>query len=175
MYQKVFQLHANLYKALANSKRVEIVHLLRHQELSVSQIQKMLGLKQANLSQHLSVLREHGIVDTRRRGTGVFYRLAHPNLIKASDSIREMLIDKHRGEATLTHELRLRMKDFIPLVVDPVCRMRISPRTAAAILKFRGKTYYFCAAGCKNQFLKRIRRSVVRLSRPPVRKGIAHL
>lgn len=175
MYQKVFQLHANLYKALANPKRVEITHLLRHQELSVSQIQKMLGLPQANLSQHLAVLREHGIVEARRRGTGVYYRMAHPNLIKASDSIREMLIDKHRGEATLTHELRLRMKDFVPLVVDPVCHMRISPRTAAEVLKFKGKIYYFCATGCKVQFLRRLRRSELRVNQPPVPKSMINL
>ena len=159
MYQEVFQLHADLYKALANPKRVEIVHLLRDQELSVSQIQAMLGLPQANLSQHLAILREHDVVESRRKGTTVYYRITHPNLIRASDLIRAMLIDKHHGEATLTHELRLKMKDFVPLVVDPVCRMRISPRTAAAFLKLKGKTYYFCATGCREQFVRRMKRN----------------
>ena len=158
MYQEVFQLHAELYKALANPKRVEIIHLLRDQELSVSQIQAMLGLPQANLSQHLAILRQQNIVETRRKGTEVYYKLSHPNLIKASDLIREMLIDRHHGEATLTRELRLRMKDFIPLVIDPICGMRISPKTAASTFKIRGKTIYFCATGCQERFIKKMKR-----------------
>lgn len=155
MYQQVFQLHEKLYKALANQKRVEIIHLLRDQELSVSNMQEMLGLPQANLSQHLAVLRKHGLVRFRRNGKTIYYKLSHDNLIQASDLIREMLIDQNRGDAKLAEELRLRMKDFIPLVNDPVCGMRLSPKTAATALKIDGKTYYFCATGCKERYLRR--------------------
>lgn len=157
MYQKVFKLHEQLYKALANQKRVEIIHLLRDQQLSVSEIQAMLGLPQANLSQHLAVLREHGLVDTRRKGKEIYYQLSHPNLIKASDLIREMLIDQNKKNASLSEELRLRMKDLVPVVIDPVCGMRLSPKTAAAIVKRKNKTIYFCASGCKKEFLQKQR------------------
>lgn len=158
MYQEVFQLHEKLYKALANQKRVEIIHLLRDKELSVSDMQRMLGLPQANLSQHLGVLREHGLVCARRHGKAIHYKLAHANLIRASDLIREMLIDQFRGDPQLREELGFRMKDFIPLSTDPVCGMRVSPKTAAAAIKRKGKTFYFCATGCKQIFLKNRRK-----------------
>lgn len=162
MYQEIFQLHERLYKALANQKRVEIVHLLRDKELTVSQIQEMLGLQQANLSQHLAILREHGLVQARRDGKEIYYKLAHPNLIKASDLMREMLVDQHRGHATLSEELRLRMKDLVPVVIDPVCGMRLSPKTAATALKLNGQTLYFCAMGCREQYLQNHKQRLTR-------------
>lgn len=159
MYQEIFQLHEKLYKALASQKRVEIIHLLRGQELSVSQIQGMLGLHQANLSQHLAVLREHGIVKTRRDGKEIYYKLSHPNIIKASDLIRELLIEQHKGSAALSEELRLSMKKLVPIAIDPVCGMRVSPNTAAAVLKVKRKTIYFCATGCKKLYLKKLKKN----------------
>lgn len=158
MYQEVFQLHEQLYKALANQKRVEIVHLLRDKELSVTKMQEMLGLPQANLSQHLAVLREHGLVQSRRNGKTIYYKLSHKNLVLASDLIREMLIDQKQPDATLSEELRLRMKDLVPLVMDPVCGMRVSPKTAAAALEMKKETVYFCATGCKEKYVKKLKR-----------------
>ena len=155
MYQDVFQLHEKLYKALANQKRVEIIHLLRDKELSVSDMQKMLGLPQANLSQHLGVSREHGLLNSRRSGKAIHYKLAHTNLMRASDLIREMLIDQNQGDATLSEELNIKMKDFVPVAIDPVCGMRVSPKTAAAVVKTEKGTFYFCALGCKRIFLSR--------------------
>src|SRR3990167_1367532 len=154
MYSQIFQLHADVYSALANPKRLEIIQLLRGQELSVGDIQEMLGLPQANLSQHLSVLRDNVLAETRKQGTAIYYRLSHPNLIASTDLIREMLVDRHQGDQDLTEELRLRMKDLVPLTKDPVCGMRLSPKTAADAVKYNGETYYFCAAGCREKFEK---------------------
>lgn len=153
MYSQIFQLHADVYAALSNPKRLEIIQLLRDQELSVGEMLAMLGLPQPNLSQHLSVLREHNLVNYRKNGTAVYYRLAHPNIVKSADLIRETLIDQNRGNETLTEELRLKMKDLVPLVKDPVCGMRLSPKTAGAAVKYNGKTHYFCAAGCREKFI----------------------
>lgn len=164
MYQKVFRLHEQLYKALANQKRIEIIHLLRDKELSVSQIKTMLGLPQANLSQNLAVLREHNLVTARRNGKAIHYRLSHPNIIRASDLVREMLIDQQQGNLEITNGLKLRMKDLVPLVTDPVCGMRISPRTAGAFLKINNEHYYFCASGCKEEFQKCLKNKSIKLS-----------
>ena len=96
MYYEVFQLHADLLKALSHPKRLEIIHLLRDQELSVNAMQEMLDLPQGNLSQHLMVLREAEVVKTRRNGKQIYYKVAHKNFIKASDAIREILIERHQ-------------------------------------------------------------------------------
>lgn len=151
MYQEVFHLHADLLKALAHPKRLEIIHLLRDQTLTVTQIQEMLDLPQANLSQHLTVLRQSGIVTHRKIGKQIYYRLAHKNIVKASDLLRQILIEKHQN-SRLADELTLKMSDLVPLTVDPVCGMRLSPKTAAFAHKHNGDNYYFCAAGCYHQF-----------------------
>src|SRR5476649_467225 len=98
MYYKLFQLHAELLKALSNPKRIEIIQLIRDQELPVSEIQEMLDLPQGNLSQHLQVLRAAGIVETRRDGKQIYYKISHQNFIKASDLFREVLIERNKGE-----------------------------------------------------------------------------
>ena len=167
MYSQIFQLHADVYAALANPKRLEIIQLLRDQELAVGEIQTMLGLPQANLSQHLSIVRDQDLVDTRKQGTAIYYRLSHPNLISAGDLIREMLLDRHRGDQDLTEELRLRMKDLVPLVKDPICGMRLSPKTAADAVKYNGETYYFCAAGCRKRFEKLTNEQKLKLTKKP--------
>jgi ArsR family transcriptional regulator len=155
MYSQIFGLHADYYSALANPKRLEIVHLLRDQEMSVGQMVEMLGLPQANLSQHLMVLREFHLVTTRKEGTNIYYKLSHKNIVKSSDLIREMLVGQNHGDEKLTEELRLTMKDMVPLVHDPVCGMRLSPKTAGRALKKQGKTYYFCAEGCEKKFVNK--------------------
>lgn len=151
MYQQVFELHAELLKALSHPKRLEVIHLLRDKNLSVTQIQRMLDLPQANLSQHLQVLRQAGVVETEKKGKRIFYRLAHKNFARASDLLREVLIAKHK-DGPLADELTLKMTDLVPVVKDPVCGMRISPKTAAYAKVENGNTYYFCASGCYQKF-----------------------
>lgn len=153
MYQEVFKLHAELLRALASPKRLEIVHLLRDQELSVRGMEEMLGLTQANLSQHLMVLREVGVVVTRRDGKQIYYKLADNRFVEASDLIREILIKKFKGQPVVD-ELTKKMSDLVPITHDPVCQMRVSPKTAAEVFEYKGERYYFCASGCKKEFIK---------------------
>lgn len=151
MYQRLFDLHEQLLKALANSRRLEIIHLLRDQALSVTDIHTMLDLPQANVSQHLIILKEAGVVTASKKGKHVFYQLSHPNIIEASDLIRAMLIDQHH-EKTLVDASALKMKDLVPLVHDPVCGMRLSPKTAGFTADYAHHAYYFCASGCWKKF-----------------------
>jgi len=95
MYSEVFKLHQDTFKALANSRRLEIIHLLRDQTLNVSEIGAMLGLPQANLSQHLQILRDAKLVTAKRNGKEIYYQVGDQRLVKACDLVREMLIDHH--------------------------------------------------------------------------------
>ena len=65
-----------LLTALANEKRLMILCLLAEGERSVGEINALLDLSQSALSQHLAVLREEGLVDTRREAQSIFYSLA---------------------------------------------------------------------------------------------------
>lgn len=63
-------------KALGDDTRIRMVALLAHGELCVCHLESALSLTQSNTSRHLSVLRAAGVVDARRRGGWVYYRLA---------------------------------------------------------------------------------------------------
>jgi ArsR family transcriptional regulator len=67
---------AKLFKALADGNRLRIVALLSHGELCVCHVQEALGLSQPNASRQLAVLRNAGVVESRRQGTWTYYRLA---------------------------------------------------------------------------------------------------
>ena len=151
MYSELFRLQAKLLKVLAQPKRLEIIHLLRDQRLNVSEIYSMLDLPQANVSQHLMVLREAGIVTAEREGKAIYYSLANPKIIEASDSIREWLLEQQKSQVT-ADELVFSMKELLPIVTDPVCGMRLSPKTAGFSTIYNGETIYFCASGCHKLF-----------------------
>jgi ArsR family transcriptional regulator len=79
-----------------------IVHELREGELSVGQLGTRLGLAQANVSQHLAILRKRGIVATRREGTTVFYNLASCKIGEACDMVRSVLNEQLSGTRALS-------------------------------------------------------------------------
>ncbi len=92
MHKKSFyKLHSSLCKTLANPKRQEILDSLREKEMTVNEMVHRTGISQANLSQHLAILRTKGIVSTRRDGINIFYSLANPKIIDAFDLISDVL------------------------------------------------------------------------------------
>ena len=66
---------AQLLKALANERRLQVLCLLAGGERSVGEINALLDLSQSALSQHLAVLREEGLVRTRREAQTIYYAL----------------------------------------------------------------------------------------------------
>ena len=106
MVQKIYELHAEICKILSNSKRLEILNLLRNGEKSVSELISLAKITQANLSQHLAILRRKDIVTTRREGTNIYYKIANPKIIQACDIIREVLIEQLAEKEKLVKKIR---------------------------------------------------------------------
>jgi ArsR family transcriptional regulator len=104
--RQLYKLHAGICHTLANPKRLEIIDRLRDQELSVTELADALEISQANLSQHLSMMRQRGIVTTRREGLNVFYRLSNPKIIKACDLMRQVLLENLESGAVLVETAR---------------------------------------------------------------------
>ncbi|PIY95774.1 MAG: hypothetical protein COY66_05945 [Candidatus Kerfeldbacteria bacterium CG_4_10_14_0_8_um_filter_42_10] len=150
MSLKYFQLHSRLLKALANPKRLEIIQLLRNDCLAVREIERMTGLNQADISQNLQILRQENLVITKRNGKEISYCLAHPNIIKAFDSIHAILVDRKK----IKPEHNKRNRVSIPTIIDPVCGMKVSPQQAVFLHRHKRTTYYFCASGCQKVFKK---------------------
>jgi ArsR family transcriptional regulator len=89
----LYRLHAEICQTLANPKRLKIINVLREKEISATELLEILKVPKANLSQHMSVLRQKGIVLVRREGNMVYYRLARPKILKAFDLMREVLFE----------------------------------------------------------------------------------
>ena len=88
----IFVLHANICKTLANPRRLEIIAALRDDELNATQLTQKVRISKANLSQHMSILIQKGVVLSRREGLNVFYKLSDERITKACDLMREVLI-----------------------------------------------------------------------------------
>lgn len=94
MDERIYELHADICQILANPKRLKIINTLRDKELSVNELAKRVGVTKANLSQHLSILRQRRIVLTRREGVTIHYRIANPKVLKAFDIMRQVLFEQ---------------------------------------------------------------------------------
>jgi|ERR1017187_6452567 ArsR family transcriptional regulator len=80
---------ASIFHALAHPTRIAILEVLRDGEVSARVIQEQLGIEQANLSQHLAILRSRQIVAHRKEGNQVFYSLRNKVLLKVLDMMRQ--------------------------------------------------------------------------------------
>ena len=89
-----FELHADICKTLANPARLRIIAELRDGELAAGEIARRLGVHKANVSQHLGVMRQKGILQARRDGLNVFYSLTSPKVIQACELMREVLLEQ---------------------------------------------------------------------------------
>mgnify|MGYP001618422677 CR=1 FL=1 len=88
---KIYELHAEMCKVFSNPTRLEILNLLRDKEMSVTELIQKTNLSQANISQHLAIMKYKGIVTSRRNGKNIYYKLTNPKIITAFDIIREVL------------------------------------------------------------------------------------
>jgi DNA-binding transcriptional ArsR family regulator len=102
---QLYILHANICHTLAHPKRLEVIDRLRTGEMSVTELAETLEISQANLSQHLAIMRQKGIVTTRREGLNVFYRLSNPKIIQACDLMRQVLLEHLEADADMVREV----------------------------------------------------------------------
>jgi ArsR family transcriptional regulator len=103
---KVYELQADICQTLANPKRLQIVGLLKHGEVSVGEMVKAMGIPKANVSQHLSIMRQKGIIISRREGTTIYYTLASPKITEACSIMRDVLLSLLAGRETLSRSIR---------------------------------------------------------------------
>ena len=84
------QRYAAVGRALADPKRLCVLESLAAGELSVSDLSTRVGCQVPNMSQHLAVLRSAGLVQSRRDGSTVFYRLADTRVLEAYRLIQSL-------------------------------------------------------------------------------------
>lgn len=89
-----YELHASVCKGLADPKRLLILDALRDGEKSVSEICTLTELPQSNVSQHLAVMRNKGLVVSRREGQWVYYAVSSEKINQALDLLLEVMRDQ---------------------------------------------------------------------------------
>ena len=94
MDKKIFEMHAEICKVFTNPKRLEIISILREGEKTVNELTELADVPQANVSQHLTVLRQNNVVTTRRNGANIYYKIANPKILQACDLMREVLLEQ---------------------------------------------------------------------------------
>lgn len=97
---ELFQLHASVCKGLADPKRLLLIDALRDGELAVGELCDATGIVQANASQHLAILRDKGLVKSRRDGQRIYYSLASPKIIVAVDLLRDVMAESNAAAAS---------------------------------------------------------------------------
>lgn len=103
---RLFELHADICKALSNAKRLEIVYHLRDGERSVDELSQLMEMAKSNLSQHLGVLRQRRLVQTRRDGPSVYYRISNPKVLDACEILREVLLESLKQDQEFVSMLK---------------------------------------------------------------------
>jgi DNA-binding transcriptional ArsR family regulator len=93
--QPLYEIKANLFKALAHPARIRVLEILSStgRPTSVSEILDETGLEPTLLSQHLAVLKRHHVVSAQRVGNAVIYELAHPKISELLVIARTFLAD----------------------------------------------------------------------------------
>ena len=96
------------FKALADEGRLALLSTLQKGEKSVGELAEATGRPQPNVSQHLASLTHAGLVEARRDGNRVFYRIADPTVLRICDAVCESLVVRTREERRAASETRRR-------------------------------------------------------------------
>ncbi len=78
---------ASYFQALSEPTRLQILNLLRQGERNVGELAQACGYTSANVSRHLSLLMQHGLVEREARGTSVYYRIADDSVYALCDLV----------------------------------------------------------------------------------------
>ena len=97
---------AQIFQALSHPTRIAIVEALRVGEVSAGALLTQLGVEQANLSQHLAILRAKQVVVSRKAGNQVFYTLRDPVLVEVLDLLKRYFNAHLRESVALLGEMR---------------------------------------------------------------------
>jgi ArsR family transcriptional regulator len=82
---------------MAHPKRIQILRTLKAGEKTVSELARATGIPQANMSQHLALLRQFGLLNTRRDGTSIYYSISDERIVEACELVRRCIGERTRG------------------------------------------------------------------------------
>lgn len=125
----LFNQFARIGKALSNGNRLELLEFLAQGERSVDDLAGISGLSVANTSQHLQLLRQSGLVSSRKEGLKVFYRLSNGDVIELLDKLRRVA-ERELADVDLLVNTYLTVKDNL----EPIAREELLDRVSDGLV-----------------------------------------
>ncbi len=122
---ELFSQFARIGKALSNPNRLQLMELLAQGERGVDALAKVAGLSTANASQHLQQLKQAGLVNTRKEGLNVYYRLSGEDVLELFMSVRQVA-QRHLADVDRILDSLLGSKDDL----EPVCATDLLARAS---------------------------------------------
>jgi DNA-binding transcriptional ArsR family regulator len=119
----LFSQFARVGKALANGNRLELLEFLAQGERSVDELSKVSGLSVANTSQHLQLLRQSGLVTSRKNGLKVFYKVSNDDVIDLLNKLRQVA-ERELADVDRLVNTYLTVKDRL----EPIAREELLDR-----------------------------------------------
>lgn len=102
---QIYRLKADFFRLLGHPVRVRILELLRDGELTVGELQAALELDSGGTSQHLTAMRRQGILESRKAGTNVYYRVKDPRTFQLLAVARQILATQLEESRALLGDL----------------------------------------------------------------------
>ena len=102
----IFELQAEMLGALSNPKRLMILKALGKGEKTVGEIAAQVGIELQNTSQHLRIMKAHGIVVSRRDGQAVHYRIGTPIFAECCELVRQAIVENLEKRRALIRDTK---------------------------------------------------------------------
>ncbi len=96
---------AEFFRVLGHPMRIRILEALRDGERYVGDLQATLGINSSGTSQHLGALRKQGILESRREGSSVYYRVKDPRVFQLLEVARQILTSHYEDAQALLDDL----------------------------------------------------------------------
>jgi ArsR family transcriptional regulator len=115
----IYTVKAEFFRTLGHPVRVRILEFLRDGELTVGELQQRLELDSSGTSQHLGALRKQGVLESRREGTSVHYRVKDPRTFQLLEVARQILGAHIEATSALLDDLALEPTVAAPAAAGP--------------------------------------------------------
>ncbi|MGH2976560.1 MAG: ArsR/SmtB family transcription factor [Solirubrobacterales bacterium] len=89
--QPIHKIKADFFRTLGHPARVRVLELLKDGELTVGMLQAELEIDSSGASQHLAAMRRQGLLESRREGTSVFYRVRDPRIFQLLETAKQLI------------------------------------------------------------------------------------
>ncbi len=89
--QPIHKIKAEFFRTLGHPARVRVLELLKDGELTVGELQAELEIDSSGASQHLAAMRRQGLLESRREGTSVFYRVRDPRIFQLLETAKQLI------------------------------------------------------------------------------------